>query len=430
MKDRIANYVENRADLWRPLHGEIPDTIERVIVIPALAERDTLPLTLMSLATCNPALLATTLVLIVINNRPPEHQDQDAITENQQTLQWLDTNPIPELHLAWIDASTPGQTLDHNDGVGSARRIGMDRAMQVLHESQSKVPLIICLDADSTVEPNYLDVLQIFAQSDSPWAGVIDYAHPITGDEQAQSAIVSYELFLRYMEFGLRYAQSPYAFHTVGSTMVSTPQAYAAVSGMNTKSAGEDFYFLQQLKKTGTITNIRNTTIHPSPRVSWRVPFGTGKRVQRYLEGPQEEWRVYHPETYRILKIWLAAVNNNADESIDTLLEHADDNEPELGRFLRHANFPHKWTKFTQQSSDEAQLIKNFHTWFDAFQTMKLTHHLRDTKYPEIHTIQAIETLNNHASYGWTIPRGANTDLAAQIDLLQQMRDFIPLLER
>ena len=65
-----------------------------------------------------------------------------------------------------------------------------------------------------------------------------------------QRAIDRYELFLRHYVLGLKLAGSPYAFHTVGSAMACTADAYVRRGGMNTRAAGEDFYFLQHLSRT------------------------------------------------------------------------------------------------------------------------------------------------------------------------------------
>ncbi|MFP6584892.1 MAG: hypothetical protein VCD00_20325 [Candidatus Hydrogenedentota bacterium] len=425
MSKRIDNYLSKRADLERhPIEGGATHSnIDRVIVIPALAERDSLPNMLDSLTKCNKDFLKTTLVLIVVNNRDAEHVSAEAIEENQQTLAWLRSDPYPTLNLLYIDASSPGNELGRKDGVGTARKIGMDHALNILNES-TVTPLIICLDADTTVEPNYLDALDAFTNSKSPWAGVINYAHPIQGSPEEQAAIVSYELFLRYTELGLRFASSPYAFHTIGSTIVCTPEAYAAVSGMNRKAAGEDFYFLQQLAKTGSITRITDTTVYPSPRVSWRVPFGTGKRVGRFLDGEDDEWKVYNPESYRILKEWLETVTNSLDKDGEFLTEQSRNIALELANFMENTSFKKSWRNLKQHASNEAQLLKQFHGYFDGFQTLKLLHHLRDSGFPDIDTFEALKVFSSRAKFELNIASDVRDNLDAQIDVLRQLREI------
>lgn len=427
MTRKLEAYLRKRSDLDRhPLiapQSFSPPTA--VIVIPALAEADTLPLTLASLAECAPGRLATTLIIVVVNNRSPEHVKAEILENNQRTLAWLQTNPYPTLQIAYLDAASPGRELKPKEGVGAARKIGMDHALACLLKAETESPLIIALDADTLVEPNYLDALHHYAQRPDAWAGVIDYAHPLPDDPREQAAIVSYELFLRYQHLALHSAQSPYAFHTIGSTIVCTPHAYAAVSGMNRRAAGEDFYFLQQLAKTGPIGFIHDTTVYPSARISWRVPFGTGKRVGRFMEDTHEEYRVYHPQSYAILKAWISTVEQHLDASPDTLLAHAHTIHEALHSFLEQQQFATHWPKLQANASRPDQLRQQFHAWFDAFKTLKLIHHLRDHAYLDPSTFEAYRDLVQYTPVPNLpdVPQTYPPELSEQIDFLQNLRN-------
>lgn len=52
---------------------------------------------------------------------------------------------------------------------------------------------------------------------------------------------------------------------------------------MNRRRASEDFYFLQALMRGGRLTELGSTRVLPSPRVSQRVPFGTGRAIEAEL---------------------------------------------------------------------------------------------------------------------------------------------------
>ncbi len=426
MTPKLQAYLSKRAEPVRyPLEGDSAlEHPKAVIVIPALAEADNLPHTLESLAHCTPDLLAQTLIIVVVNNRDAAQVDADAIDNNQRTLAWLRTKPCPNLHIAYIDAASPGRELKPKEGVGAARKIGMDRAFACLLNTDSDSPLIICLDADTRVQPNYLEAVYRYAKRSDAWAGVIDYAHPLPEDPQEQAAIVSYELFLRYQHLALHGAKSPYAFHTIGSTIVCTPRAYAAVSGMNRRAAGEDFYFLQQLAKTGTIGFIRDTTVYPSARISWRVPFGTGKRVGRFIEATHEEYRVYHAESYAILKAWLSTVEAHLETTADELLKQAEAIHPELRHFLEHQAFAEHWPKLQHQAPNLDQLRAQFHRWFDGFKTLKLIHHLRDHTHPDQPTFEAYRAFSTHRKETTipAIPESDTPPLPVQIEFLTHLR--------
>lgn len=424
MSSAIQKYLRKRAHLEQHQVEFLsaPAHLKTVIVIPALAEHETLPKTLESLAACDSTLLNEMLVVIVVNNRSAEYVAPDTIRENQRMLEWLRTDHYPGLSIALIDASSPGLELSKKEGVGSARKIGMDHALDLLLKARAKHPLIVTLDADTLVEPNYLDALSAFARMDDAWGVVIEYAHEISSDDENQAAIISYELFLRYQELGLAYAGSPYAFHTIGSTIACTPKAYAAVSGMNRRKAGEDFYFLQQLAKTGSVRRITETTVHPSSRGSWRVPFGTGKRVNRFLDKTHEEYRVYHPDSYQVLKDWFRLVEENPETEGDSLVEQARGIHEELGVFLKAQGFAGKWTKLQSNTSNTDQVGTQFHCLFDSFQTLKLIHHLRDTVMPEQNTFDAYTILLERSDLKVDLPGDVSDNLSGQLEFLEALR--------
>ncbi len=65
-----------------------------------------------------------------------------------------------------------------------------------------------------------------------------------------------YELSLRYYVAGMKFARSPYAFHTIGSSMAVSPVHYARVRGFPKREAGEDFYLLNKLAKLGSVLEL------------------------------------------------------------------------------------------------------------------------------------------------------------------------------
>jgi hypothetical protein len=402
----IPKYLGGRTDLGRrPLVCAPCDGVKQVVVIPVLAERQTLFKTLEDLAANPPEELERTMVICVVNNRAEPHADPADIAQNAETLYLLQSMaegaPTREvrslaaspLRLGYIDASSQDFALRSKDGVGLARKIGLDWGVAVLARNGADRGGLLSLDADTRVEPSYLAAARAHFDSPGSWAGIFEYAHPISPPAEEARAIVCYELFLRYHTLGLKYAGSPYAFHTIGSTIGCTVEAYVAVSGMNRRQAGEDFYFLQKLAKTGPVKRISGTTVWPSSRASHRVPFGTGARVRRFVAGEHDEYLLYHPESYGVLKKWLACAAAHGEEEADTVLDAAGRIAPPLAAFLSASGFAETWPRLQENSRDTEAFLKQFHVWFDGFRTLKLIHHLRDHGYPEQGTFQAIQDL-------------------------------------
>ncbi len=424
VKDAVASYLQKRAALARrPLVCPNTRGIQQVVVIPALAESKNLFQTLDDLAANPKAETERTLVICVVNNRRPGVAAEEDIRDNALTLERL-RSYAGGLRLGYVDAATPGHELDDKEGVGSARKIGLDWGLHVIYEEGLVDAPLISLDGDSRVDSNYLAAIRVAFEAPQAWAAVVEYAHPLDGEESEVRAILCYELFLRYHELGLRHAASPYAFPTIGSTIACNGRAYAAVSGMNRRQAGEDFYFLQQLAKTGHVDRIAGTVVQPAARPSHRVPFGTGRRVRRFLEGVEEEYRVYHPESYDILKAWLETVKSGHDLDGAGLLRKAKGVAPELAEFLKAQRFEEAWPRLTANAKDTKQLLRQFHCWFDGFRTLKLMHYLRDHGYPDQETFGAVGELLERMGVKPSIPPLAalRHNIEGQKGLLAQLR--------
>ena len=378
-----SHYLKTRAITgpWQ-LAGCTDNGFAGAVVIPALAESATLFATLRSLAT-NPAeLLAHFLVIVVVNQRT-DAQLQDKL-DNLATLERLAAAEplLPQIKLAWVDAASPGLELAaKGGGVGLARKIGADLALSRL-DCQGGDPLLVSLDADTLVGPDYLAALARHFGLTQAGGAVIPFRHQQGSSAKEQQAIDLYELFLRSYVLGLELAGSPYAFHTVGSAMACRASAYARMGGMNSRSAGEDFYFLQQLQRTAGVARVSGTVVFPSARASHRVPFGTGRSVSRALAGNDAAISFYRPECFRILGDWLALVTQNIELSGTGLYAASRGISPELGGYLNSTGFAAAWEKLRTNNKSAQTLLTAFHGWFDGLRTMKLIHYLSTGAYP------------------------------------------------
>lgn len=400
--------------------------VDAAVAIPALAEHDSLFQTLDSLNANPPAQLERTLVICVVNNRASGDAPHEAVEENRATLAALNDARMKGAYgfrLGCIDACTPGNELPPKEGVGLARKLGMDAAAAVLAQNDAPGGVILALDADTTVEPNYLPaVREAFAKSGA-WASAIEYAHGLDGPSEVVAAIVQYELFLRYYVLGLRYAGSPYAFHSVGSAMACTADAYAAVAGMNRRTGAEDFYFLQQLAKTGRMDVIHDTVVHPSPRPSWRVPFGTGRSVARHLENGADPCPFYDAQCFDVLREWLSLMASPPADA-DSALTDAESISPPLASFLSAQGFEAVWPRLMANAASADQLRRQFHGWFDGFKTLKLVHCLRENGFPNQPLWPALQALLKKT--GHPVPElespAVQTDIGLQVAVLKGVR--------
>ena len=182
-------------------------------------------------------------------------------------------------------------------GVGLARKTGMDEAAWRLLRTKNEHKIIACFDADATCETNYfVELTKLWEQYPKTDACSIRYEHPIEGEEfndQIYKAIAEYELHLRYYVRAGKLIGHPFSHQIMGSSMACSAEAYVKYGGMCKNKAGEDFYFLQKFIPHGHFRELNSTTIYPSPRISYRVPFGTGRAMNKYIETKSSEYETY-----------------------------------------------------------------------------------------------------------------------------------------
>lgn len=345
------------------------------IIIPCYKEPDILQ-TLGSLSNCT---LPKNKVDVIVLINHAINTDVDTITFNQQTFSniqnWVRVQENKNLQILPLLVEIKEQS------VGLARKTGMDLAYKLFeNEQHTSNGIMICLDADCTVEKNYLNAIEThFLKHTKTPAASIYYEHNLLTNK----LIADYELHLRYLVNALRWAGHPYAFQTVGSSMAVRVEAYKKQGGMNTRQAGEDFYFLQKMMDLGGFSDILTTTVYPSARISDRVPFGTGRAMQQIDN--LESWLSYDFRSYRDLKQLIDFVPSLYDGGIFEPQSEA------LSQFLKTIAFDTKCLEIKQNTSNLKAFEKRFFQYFNGFQVMKFLNFCKADYYPAKAITEAIE---------------------------------------
>jgi hypothetical protein len=380
------------------------------VIIPACAEQESLPQTLTSLA-ANPQEKLTDWLVIVVVNQPADAAPADR-RDNLATLDWLQTARDTLPNLAWVDAVSSGRQLPARDaGVGLARKLGCDLALERLRDERA---VLASLDADTLVEPSYLQAMETHFTRTTAGGAALPFAHQPAATNEHQAAIDLYELYQRHYVYGLHLAESPYAYHSIGSALACRASAYLAAGGMNRRKAGEDFYFLQQLAKTSGVAPLSGTTVHPSPRNSHRVPFGTGEKVARLLRG-EAAINFYPQSAFAGLQLLLRSVKQQPGSAAEPFLHQLTSASPETADFLRQERFVETWTKLADQHRTPETMQRAFHGWFDALKSWRLIRHLSLAR-PAANVDQALAELLH---WGGEQASGDKVSILAQLRELQ-----------
>ena len=382
--DPIKSYLTKQANYPALISAPVDKDLSLIVVIPCFNEPAVTD-TLDSLSQCDAQGLKTE-VIVVVNQG--EDVTQEIHLRNQKSISelqaWSVSNPSFALYPLFIE-KVPSKKA----GVGYARKTGMDEALRRLEQSQSEHQIILCLDADSTVSKNYLStVYSYFASHPKCPAASINYEHPLdNASNDVNHAILAYELHLRYYVLAQRWSGLAYAHQTVGSSMAVRAQAYAAQGGMNTRKAGEDFYFIHKFTHFTDFGNITEATVYPSARISDRVPFGTGRAMQTLISS-DEPLTTYAPQSFAAIAKLISQL-----PTLYLGAEEIKSAEP-MSFFLGNQNYKKKMEELRNNTSDYPAFRKRFFRWFDAFLCMKFLHFSRDQFHPNIPILQAAQWLN------------------------------------
>jgi len=339
------------------------------------------------------------LVVVVINqpdyddNKTPQIQLYDFITRSgeviyQQNKLSLVKPTNSQCCFAIIDAFTIA--IPEQQGVGLARKLGADFAVYLKNNNQIVSNWIHSTDADAELPDNYFSVLNTHTTSQYKDCVAVSYnfSHHCENKE-INSANKSYESALRYYVAGMQFANSPYAFFTIGSVIAFKASDYVKVRGFPKRSAGEDFYLLNKLAKLGNIGFIEESVVLIEARESNRVPFGTGPTVSKVMELNRNglPYCYYNPQLFYELKLCLL--------HFETLWEQRfkfSDWLAKLSPESQQALLDNQFELFVnkQKNNNEVQFNKQLLVWFDAFKTLKYLHSLRDSRYPDISLNEAI----------------------------------------
>jgi hypothetical protein len=392
----VRKYLATHAEHTANIGAGIGQRFKQVVVIPAYGEGEVLDRAIASIP--KPA-GHEALAVVVINQREDSPRSVTAINEatcirlrerygDHRRLRddaLLCRTPFGALALVRV-------TLPVGQGVGLARKFGADLALGAWAAGMIDSSWIHCTDADVQLPGDYFCAPHPLAS-----AALHRFRHEATG-VAAQAHARIYDLWLRLHVLGLRWAGSPYGFHTIGSTVTVNARSYAAVRGFPRRKAAEDFYFLNKLAKLAPVIAASSAPLRIAARVSDRVPFGTGRAMGLARHnGIGALPRFYDPRVYVYLKSLLSTMQASCATGV---FERRPLHLSLIGQALDTAiidtamdalGFDAAVGKLLRSSSDERQRRRALHCWFDAFRTMKFIHHLRDNGLASIDIDAALQ---------------------------------------
>lgn len=415
-----------------------------VIGVPAVGEYDLLPGLLESIRDLGRLTPGRILLILLINARasasPAVHEN------NRLTLKWLreiltEQRDLGEDHhwlgthdsfdILVLERCHAGVYIPEKQGVGLVRKIVGDVGSRLFAAGRIQSPIMHQTDADARLPHDYLAIEDRFNEQVA--AGVHRYRHVPQNTSQeghpSWLALQMYEIWLRYYGLGLRFAASPYCYPAIGSLTCFQWEAYAKARGFPRREAGEDFYFLNKMRKLGEVIDDPGSPVTLVCRPSDRVPFGTGQGMARIesLEQRQEIYRVYHPAVFQGLALLLrGAIAAIAEDNPQTVLQKYWQHpaySPKLHQLVAEIaaeiHLPENLLAARRRSRTLSGAILQLHDWFDAFRTLKTIHALRDRGLGELPLLEAVQLAGESKILPGTISPNASVG-----EVLALMRNF------
>jgi len=378
------------ASTWLESSGLFPALIKDppeketgiIVVVPAFDEPE-INLLLDSLNSCSKPQCGTE-ILIIIN--APASANRQSLENNLETIDkiesWKRKNKDHFFRLFYANLMQPSIK---EWGVGLARKAGMDEALRRYDLINNPDGLIVNLDADCRVKENYFRSLENdFLQKKERKACSIYFEHPLSGSEYSDeiyAAVAQYELHMRYYYQALKYTGFPYVFQTVGSTIAVKALTYVKSGGMNRRRAGEDFYFIQKIVPAGGYFSLNSTTVYPSPRISGRVPFGTGPVIGRMVEKGEINFMTYNPLAFRDLHNFFGLIEKPYDSSDRNLHNLFTVLPSSIKKFLPEKEWISRIKEIRMNTSGSGSFKKRFFNWFNMFRIIKYLNYVHNSTF-------------------------------------------------
>ncbi len=328
------------------------------VALPALNEADYIQ----EFVLCLKSQTYQNFKLVTCINQPDNWWDEPKklhiCKNNLKTIDFLKS--VKDVDIAIIDKSSKGEGWKGKKfGVGWARKLAMERiALEAQNDN-----LIVSLDTDTTFLPNYFEsLIENFNIHPKAVAAAIPYYHKLTGEENTDRAILHYEIYLRYFNINMLRIGSPYAFTAIGSAIALSVSSYKAIGGITPHKSGEDFYFLQKLRKYGEIILWNREKVFPAARFSDRVDFGTGPAMIKGREGDWSSYPIYPYNYFDEIKSLFDLFPDLYKKQINTSLD--DFFEEKYGE-------KDIWQPLRENFKTREQFIKACHHKFDALRTFQ-----------------------------------------------------------
>ena len=372
----FASHYFTRYKALQPFFHDTPNEDTGIVVIIPCIDDEFIFNTLNSL---EQAYTVETKIEVIVNVNSGENAEQEVIERNRAIFNELEQKVSGGFYKNFrlLPILVEG-TVKKKAGVGFARKTAKDKAVRRFDAINKPEGMIVSLDADSLVAKNYFLEIQDLLKNNPAHCFTFEFCHNYDENIYPQDVINAcrmYELYLRSYRIALKTINFPFAIYTIGSCFAIRANAYIKLGGMTTRQGGEDFYFLQKAVKMHPVYEVEKKLVFPSPRVSNRVPFGTGPSVRNIIE--RGYLNVYNIRLFQLLKAFFELFPAMKNEDVKNLIP------VEVMNFIGSDSFDRVLHECRKYSSSQKAFVKRMYDNYDAFFVVKFLNSFNEsTDYP------------------------------------------------
>ena len=380
----FLTYAEKEIHLVDLLPSNFKE-FDYAVTVPLCDEREDFPKLVSSLEKAADFSSVSVLLIALVNNRVNSSQEvkknnlellkiwKEKLRKEGDSFQNKNCFGLKNERVSFlfVDCASEGLCFQEKEGVGLARKIACDIASYLSYKGYVKKDPIFSTDGDAEVPFDFFCVQKVETKK---FFMVSPFSHRIEegASDFKKAAIKRYERYLNSYVEGLLFARSPYAFHTIGSCIAFSLEAYVLVRGFpKSRLAGEDFYFLSKVAKVAVRVEALCSPIILSSRESSRVPFGTGQALKKILAEEKDIFKPYEKELFYKLKTYLELAQNIFSEKQDVF--SLGENEI----FFKDHGYLDLLLNISKENLSQERKLKKFHDTFDAFNTLKFIHKIK-----------------------------------------------------
>jgi len=272
--------VNHDQDLWIALaHNDLAPPHSRLQAIVVIPARDEAP----RIAACLQALAGQ-------RDMPDDSYEVIVILDGCRDLtleiiqQSVRLHARPAIHTV---------TLPRPQGVGRARRLGMDIACRRLTQIERQDGLIASSDADTTVAADWLSAQLAIARTGAAAIGGLIELDPTEQDTlDPQTVALRERIAIQRLACAVEQTAGAVTVehpHFSGASLALTAAAYQRCGGLPVRAALEDEALADALARQGiAITRSRRVRVRTSARTDGRAPRGLAQDLAR------ADWRARH----------------------------------------------------------------------------------------------------------------------------------------